>query len=443
MPASSGPEEKSTSTTAWRILLVEDNPDDAALCLRALKKTNKVVRLDVVRTPEEFASQLREGAYDAVLSDYALGSWTGLDALSRLRSQGHQIPFILVTGALGEERAVDCIKNGVADYILKDRLERLPHAIARTLEEKRLRDERERAEQSLQESEAKFRTLAESLPAATFIQQGTHCCYVNRAAEQITGYTREELEDMTFWQLVHPDSRKSAVDRSSSSNEGVSRYELKILTKDSESRWLDVTVGMFKHDDALAALITAFDISDRKFAEQGFAHALGADPLTGLPDQRRLTDVFQAESKRSVRTGRPCALLLLKLDDLSRFNESHGYQAGDQALCRIAKILLQCRASDTPARLQAGEFAVVLPDTSSEGAHTLGMRIAAKIELDIKGPALSCSFSAAVFPADGKSAQELLDVARRRLDASGARRHREKLSDDNAATISVPHAKLM
>jgi len=404
------PEPKEASPL--RILLVEDNSDDAELCSLGLKKALKDISINVVRTEDEFTSELRANEYDVILSDYSLEGWTGLEAFNHLKTGGHDVPFILVTGALGEVKAVECIKNGVSDYVLKGRLERLPVAIAKALEEKRLRAEREHAVEALQENEAKFRTLAESLPAATFIQQGTRCCYVNHAAEQITGYTKEELEDMTFWQLVHPDSRKGAVDHAS---KDFSRYELKILTKNSEVRWLDVTVSMFKYDDALAALITAFDISDRKHAEEGQNQHLGADPLTGLPDYTRLADVFHAESKRSERTGRSCALLLLKLIDLRKLNETHGHQVGDQALCRVARILLQCRASDTPAHLKAGEFAVVLPDTSPEGAHTLGLRIAAKVELDTKGPVLSCSIAIAMFPFDGKNVHELLDAARQRL----------------------------
>jgi len=409
-----GPEDN--SACIWRILLVEDNSDDAELCSYTLKKAHTNVCIDVVRTSDEFARQLRDREYDVILSDYSLGGWTGLDALDHLRTERDDIPFILVTGALGEARAVECIKYGVSDYILKDRLERLPFAISKTLEERRLRDERERAKQALEESEAKFRTLAESLPAATFIQQGTRCCYVNRAAEQITGYRKAELEEMTFWQLVHPDSRKGAMDRAS---KDVSRYELKILTKANELRWLDVTVSVFHYEGALAALITAFDISDRKHEEEGVAHAKGADPLTGLPDYTRLAEVFHAESKRSERKGRCCALVVVNVGDLRKLNEAHGNQAADQALCRVARILLQCRASDTPARLKAGEFAVLLPETSREGAQTLGQRIAAKVALDSSGPTLSCSFAAAVFPHDGKNVHELLDVARQRLMGPG------------------------
>src|SRR5579862_3673849 len=109
MATDHGPQDNSA---VLRILLVEDNADDAELCLLALNKAYNNSHLDVVQTPEEFARQLREKAYDLVLSDYALGGWTGVDAFTYLRTQGHDIPFILVTGALGEERAVECIKNG-------------------------------------------------------------------------------------------------------------------------------------------------------------------------------------------------------------------------------------------------------------------------------------------------------------------------------------------
>jgi two-component system cell cycle sensor histidine kinase/response regulator CckA len=240
--------------------------------MRVLKNAQLEICFDVVKTPEEFVTRLRTAAYDIILADYALGQWTGVDALNLLREEGQDIPFILVTGALGEEKAVECIKIGMADYILKDRLTRLPVAILRALEEKASREERQRAEGLLQDSEVKFRTLAEALPSATFVEQDTCCHYVNRAAECITGYSREELLTMNFWQLVHPDSRKMIIDQAPErfdDEQPAPRYEIKILTKNNEVRWLDVTVTMFQLDGRLAALITAFDTFGRKRQEEG------------------------------------------------------------------------------------------------------------------------------------------------------------------------------
>ena len=192
------------------VLLVEDNPDDAALSLRVLKKAQMDVHCDVVKTRQDFTNCLRAGNYDVVLSDYNLGDWTASEGLALLRGEHGDTPFILVTGSLGDEKAVECIKNGMADCILKDRLERLPVAISRALEEKAARDEKLRAERAVRQSETQFRTLVETIPSSTFIEQGDRCCYVNRAAQDITGYSREELLAMNFLQLKVHQFRRSA-----------------------------------------------------------------------------------------------------------------------------------------------------------------------------------------------------------------------------------------
>ena len=93
-----------------RVLFVEDNPADLELCLRELKKADLEVCADLVQTPGEFEERLRTTHYDIVLADYKLSGWTGMDALSFLREKGKDIPFILVTGALGVEMAVECVR---------------------------------------------------------------------------------------------------------------------------------------------------------------------------------------------------------------------------------------------------------------------------------------------------------------------------------------------
>jgi PAS domain S-box-containing protein len=248
-------------------LLVEDNPDDVELCLRVLRKAQLEVKFDAVQTPEDFTERLRNSAYDIILADYNVGTWTGMDALNILQKEGYDIPLILVTGALGDQKAVECIKSGAADYILKDRMERLPVAVSRALEERSSRIKRQQAERLLVESERKFRALADAIPAAVFIEQGTQCHYVNRTAERLVGYSREELLGMNFWQLILPGSRKALLERAhqrTDGNQHSTRYTTRILTKKGEVRLLDVTVGMFQVDGGLAALITAFDISGQK-----------------------------------------------------------------------------------------------------------------------------------------------------------------------------------
>ena len=272
------PHSSSAIKYSLRVLLVEDNADDAALCQRLLRKTYSEACCEVVQTPQEFSRQLRSTYYDVILSDYALGSWTGVDAFRIMRDVGRNIPFILVTGVLGDEQAIECVQSGITDYILKDRPERLPIAISRALEEKELLEEHKRAERALKESEAKFRMLADAISAAAFIEQDSLCSYVNRPAERITGYSREELKRMNFWSMVMPESRHSVIEKLAQrvdSDRVASRYELRIVTKQRALRWLDVTIGMFQFGGGTGTLITAFDISERKRQEK---ETLNLDP---------------------------------------------------------------------------------------------------------------------------------------------------------------------
>jgi PAS domain S-box-containing protein len=249
------------------LLLVEDNSDDAELCLRLLKKAQFDIEADVVRTPEEFTERLRTADYDVILADYNLGNWTGMDAMGLLQKERRDVPLILVTGALGDQRAVECVKNGVADYVLKDRMERLPVAIYQAMEEKSLRNGRRQAERLLAESEARYRILAEVMPVAVFVQQDTQCCYVNSAAERITGYSHVELLAMNFCQLIR--SKMDLIQNLTKCLDGTESTccdETAILTKEGEERWLDVTVRTFQMRGKVAALIAGLDITDRKCA---------------------------------------------------------------------------------------------------------------------------------------------------------------------------------
>lgn len=134
----SGQEE---ALTALRVLVVEDDPDDVELELHTLRKAGFETYAELAKTPEEFKQKLSKTSYDIVLADYRLSGWNGMETVEMLRLEGLDIPVILVSGALGELNAVECIKQGAADYVLKDHLLRLPECVRRAIREKKLREE--------------------------------------------------------------------------------------------------------------------------------------------------------------------------------------------------------------------------------------------------------------------------------------------------------------
>src|SRR5678816_2236045 len=129
-----------------RILHLEDDPEDATLIRRRLEAEGLSVAIRQVQDLDSFRSALAGGDFDLVLSDFRLGTATGLDALEVRRQLRPDVPFIFVSGALGEERAVETLRNGATDYVLKDRQARLGQAVRRALREVAERRQRDRAE---------------------------------------------------------------------------------------------------------------------------------------------------------------------------------------------------------------------------------------------------------------------------------------------------------
>jgi signal transduction histidine kinase len=135
-----------------RVLVVEDDPADVELVLRALRSGGFDPVSDVAQTEADFLDRIRKNSYDAVLADYNLPTWNGMEAVKLLRREGLDIPVVLVSGALGELKAVECIKQGAADYVLKDHLPRLPESVRRALRDQKLRGEHRQAQEELARS---------------------------------------------------------------------------------------------------------------------------------------------------------------------------------------------------------------------------------------------------------------------------------------------------
>ncbi len=132
-----------------RVLLIEDSPADAELTLAALRRDAMDVSSDLAQSRESIAAALRDKPYDIILADYHLPNFRGMETLDILRELGLNTPLILMTGAMQTITAVECVKQGASDYILKENLNRLPHCIRRALEEARLREESKLAQEEL------------------------------------------------------------------------------------------------------------------------------------------------------------------------------------------------------------------------------------------------------------------------------------------------------
>lgn len=160
-------------------------------------------------------------------------------------------------------------------------------------------------------------------------------------------------------------------------------------------------------------------------------HLAASDPLTGLANYRKLLDVLDTETERTLRTGRPFSVLLLDLDGLKRINDTYGHLVGSRALCRVADILrVHCRAIDTAARYGGDEFAVVLPEAREEEAQRVSSRIEETLALDQEEPPISVSIGTSVYHGEGERVEKLLKDADHNLYQEKARRKGSSRASD-------------
>ena len=163
---------------------------------------------------------------------------------------------------------------------------------------------------------------------------------------------------------------------------------------------------------ALMTLIFAAEVSERRRQEEQARLLAVRDPLTGLANYRLLIERMGDEIKRYGRTGKPFSVVLLDLDGLKRINDAHGHLVGSLAICRVAEVLhLSCRETDTAARYGGDEFALVLPESSSEAAARVAERISQRLAGDVEEPRLSVSMGVAEYPRDGSTIEHVLSVA--------------------------------
>jgi PAS domain S-box-containing protein len=191
-----------------RVLHVEDNDGDASLVQGMLESAGFRVTIRRVDGREAFVTALGNDAFDLVLSDVSLPEFDGWAALELVRNKCQDLPFVFVSGSIDEEDAIESLKRGATDYVLKHRLERLNPAVQRALQEAEERRRRRQAEATTAATQARFRTMIETLPVGVFLNDAHGLCLeANPACLRITGLSAEGIRGDVWARSVHAEDR--------------------------------------------------------------------------------------------------------------------------------------------------------------------------------------------------------------------------------------------
>lgn len=252
-----------------RVLLVEDCAEDADLIVEELRAQGFDPAWRRVDSQPEYLKSLDED-FEVILADYQLPGFDGGTALKLLRERDLDVPFIVVSGSIGEERAVEVLGHGASDYLLKGRLQRLGSAIHRTIETRTIQREYRRAEQALRESEQRYRQMFENNPEPMWVFDADSYRFldVNDAALRKYGYGRSEFLAMTILEILQPDDRPILLELLKHDNSFEHLGAFKHQKKDGSPIDIDITSHEIVYQGRRARVVLCQDITQRRHAEE-------------------------------------------------------------------------------------------------------------------------------------------------------------------------------
>ncbi len=379
--------------TSIRVLIVEDSEDDALLLINDLCEAGLVTVFERVDTAEAMKAALATQKWDIVISDYSMPHFSARGALTVLQESGLDLPFIIVSGAIGEDAAVAAMKAGAHDWVMKSNLARLPPAIERELCEAAVRRDRARAEGALRESEERYALAARGAKDGLWDWNlKTDEIYFSSRWKSMLGFEENEVGNSPdeWFNRVHPADVAQVKVEIAAHQEGVSprfENEHRMLHKDGTYRWM-LSRGLAVTDadgKAYRMAGSQTDITGRKVAEEQLLHDAFHDALTGLSNRALFIDrLGQSIGRAKRRKDYQFAVLFLDIDRFKVVNDSLGHMVGDQLLISIAQRLEAClRPGDTVARLGGDEFAIFLDDVKDISDVT---RVADRIQRELALP---------------------------------------------------------
>jgi PAS domain S-box-containing protein len=252
--------------------MIEDEAQDAALVQHALKEGGFKFSLKRVDTQEDYLDELAHFKPSLILSDHGLPAFDGFSALAIAQDKVPDVPFIFVTGSLGEEMAIKALKTGATDFVLKHRLATLPPAVHRALRQADFRIQRKRAEEALHTSEERYRSLVELSPDALFVQSDDKIVFINSAGVKLFGAS--EAADLIGKQtesIVHPEDWAAAQEclhKMREEGKPAPFAQYRMVRLDGSPLDVEMAAAPLNFAGKAAAQVIVHDVTDRKRAEK-------------------------------------------------------------------------------------------------------------------------------------------------------------------------------
>jgi diguanylate cyclase (GGDEF)-like protein/PAS domain S-box-containing protein len=411
-----------TPTPTRTVLLIEDNAGDVRL-LREMFRERGTPQPELmhVGSMREAEGLLELRAFDVILLDLGLPDAQGLEAIRRAHAAAPGVPLVVLTGMDDECLAVQALKEGAQDYLVKGQIETaglrrsLSHAIERKLMEEALFAEKERAQV----------TLASIGEAVICTDASGSITFLNVVAERMTGWSLAEASGRPLagvFQVMGATAQETTCANDTPLVEGQSRQGLAsrtLIRRDGFEIPIEESVAPI-HDragHANGAVVVFRDVSTARAMSLQMTHSAEHDFLTGLPNRMLLNGRVSQAIALAQRHEKQVAVLFLDLDAFKHINDSLGHRIGDKLLQSIAKRLVDCaRTSDTVSRQGGDEFVVLLSEIAhAEDAATAASRMLQAVSephcIDGHDLHITMSIGMSVYPDDGLDAETLIKNA--------------------------------
>ena len=425
-----------TKSQSLNVLVIEDSDDDFRLILRELGRGAFSPSALRVETPEALREALSGRMWDIVFSDYRMPGFSGTEALAIVREHDAVLPFIFVSGTIGEETAVQAMKQGAQDYVMKDNLRRLLPAVERELRDAAAERGRLRAEEERRKFETRFQNiLTMAADAIISVDQNQRIRIFNQGAQTIFGYSEEEGKGLSLEALIPEDFRARHTSHIASlegkpdfSRRMTDRMDVFGRRRDGSLFPAEASISKLTEDGEVTYTVILRDVTERKRAEERLHFLAHHHALTGLPNRLLFHERLEEAMREARLKDRKVAVAYLDLDRFKTVNDSLGHSVGDALLKGVAERLsVLSRRGDTVAHLSGDEFALILANMGkSEDAHLVVRKIQncfdRPFNLGDHELFTSISLGVTLFPDDEEKAEGLLrnaDIAMYRAKGAG------------------------